>query len=182
MKNFVQFLTVLRLILSPLIFIIAIFLESYFLALILFLVASITDYFDGMLARKYNVESIEGKILDPVADKILIVFSLFTITVLMEDPWIAIMASVILSREFLVSALREFWAINQAETLAVSFLAKLKTTTQFIAISMFLIGLGLNDALTLFIASFVLFLATLITLKTGMDYILSYVNTNKSKQ
>jgi cardiolipin synthase len=85
MKNFVLGLTLLRLILSPIIFILIVFFESYWLALIFFLIAATTDYYDGLLARKYNVESKLGAILDPIADKVLVVFMIITVVVLTQN-------------------------------------------------------------------------------------------------
>lgn len=171
MKYLISFLTIFRIISSPVILIISLFFDSYFFALVLFIVASITDYLDGMLARKYKLESVFGAVLDPIADKILLVFALITITISLNNPYVAIMSSVILSREFLVTGLREYSAINNHQvSLKVSSLAKAKTTIQFISIALFLLGLSSRNALLLFIATFVLFLAVLITLKTGLEY------------
>ena len=75
MTNFINFITVARIFLAPIILIFLIF-ENYLICLLLFFLAGLTDYFDGYLARKYNAESQIGEILDPIADKILIVFIL----------------------------------------------------------------------------------------------------------
>ena len=74
MNFFIQFLTYSRILVSPIIFLFITFFDFYGWALILFVLASISDYWDGFLARKYNLESALGEVLDPIADKILITF------------------------------------------------------------------------------------------------------------
>ena len=76
MTNFINFITIARIILAPIILVFLIF-GHYLTCLILFFLAGLSDYFDGYLARKYNAESQLGEILDPIADKILVVFILF---------------------------------------------------------------------------------------------------------
>jgi len=171
MKKFVLLLTVLRIFAGPLLFLSIIILDANFLALCIFVVASISDFLDGFLARSFNVESSLGAILDPIADKILVLFALFTITVITKDPFIGGIAALILSREFWVSALREFAASNSLSDLTkVTFLAKIKTSVQFISITMFFLGFWSGNALVIFLASFMLFLAALISIKTAIDY------------
>ena len=68
MKSFVMLLTYLRILLGPVIFILSVFFEMYLSALVIFIFCSITDYFDGFLARKFNQESSLGKLLDPIAE------------------------------------------------------------------------------------------------------------------
>ena len=139
--------------------------------LFIFIVASFTDFLDGKLARSYNVESSLGATLDPIADKILVLFALFSITLVTKDPFIGAMSAIILAREFWVSALREHAAhLSIQEATKVTFLAKTKTTVQFLAIAMFFIGFGTDSALVIFLGSFMLFLALLVTLKTAIDY------------
>ena len=77
MKQFILFLTLSRLLFAPIIFIGLIVFNNFFLTFVLFLIVSITDYFDGWLARKYKLTSDFGAILDPIADKILVVSVLF---------------------------------------------------------------------------------------------------------
>jgi CDP-diacylglycerol--glycerol-3-phosphate 3-phosphatidyltransferase len=171
MKKFVLSLTLFRIFSGPMIFILSLIFDAYLLALLIFLAASFSDYLDGKFARSFNVESSLGATLDPIADKILVLFSLIAISLITQDPFVAIMSALILSREFWVSALREFSAQNSiSEATKVTFLAKAKTTIQFLAISIFLIGFEFNNALMIFLASFILFLALLITLKTAIEY------------
>ena len=74
MSTFINILTLLRIFLAAVIFLLLISPDGYLLALILFFIAGITDYFDGYLARKYNAVSQIGEVLDPIADKILVLF------------------------------------------------------------------------------------------------------------
>ena len=74
MKYFIHFLTFFRLLIGPLIFGLVLFAEQYGLALTLFMAASLSDYFEGLLARKYQLESVLGEVLDPIADKVLVLF------------------------------------------------------------------------------------------------------------
>lgn len=109
-------------------------------ALALFVLAAITDFFDGYLARLWKQESRFGAMLDPIADKAMVVIALTVITGLSSvfrpamDPWILLPATAILFREVFVSGLREFLG-DTAGTLKVTTLAKYKTTVQMVAIA-----------------------------------------------
>jgi cardiolipin synthase len=104
-------------------------------ALILFVVAAVTDYFDGYLARLWKQESKFGAMLDPIADKAMVVIALLVITGFSGmNPWILLPATIILFREVFVSGLREFLGAD-AGKLKVTKLAKYKTTAQMIAIA-----------------------------------------------
>ena len=171
MKSFVLLLTLIRIFSGPLLFFTVLFFHENLLAFLIFVIASITDYLDGKLARGYKVESSLGATLDPIADKILVLFALFTITIATKDPFVGLISSLILAREFWVSALREYATKSSMSHLTkVTFLAKTKTTIQFLAIALFLLGFYLENALLIFLASFTLFLALLISLKTALDY------------
>ena len=98
MTRFINLLTVIRILLAPIILLFLIFGE-YLLCIFLFLLAGMSDYFDGYLARKYNAESQFGEILDPVADKILVVFILIGLSVNLNSYLMAVMSSFIISRE-----------------------------------------------------------------------------------
>ena len=80
MTNFINFITIARIFLAPIILVFLIF-GNYLVCVLLFFLAGLTDYYDGYLARKYNAESELGEILDPIADKILIVFILIGLSV-----------------------------------------------------------------------------------------------------
>jgi CDP-diacylglycerol--glycerol-3-phosphate 3-phosphatidyltransferase len=178
MNNFIQFLTYFRIISGPIIFILIVISKLYGVAFILFMLASISDYWDGYLARRYQLVSVMGEVLDPIADKILIVFLLIGLTLNFESTYIGFVTAVILAREFWVAALRDMNARNNnINATKVTFVAKIKTAIQLLAIGTYLAGLFFNSVLIIFIADFILFLALLITIKTGLEYtVLSFLN------
>jgi|TARA_Y100000385_G_C12997047_1_gene595385 CDP-diacylglycerol--glycerol-3-phosphate 3-phosphatidyltransferase len=171
MNNFIQFLTYFRIISGPIIFILIVISNLYGTAFILFLFASFSDYWDGYLARKYQLVSVMGEVLDPIADKILITFVIIALAISLESSFIAFIGSIILSREFWVAALRDFNARNgNINATKVSFIAKLKTAIQLTTLGLYLYGLFLNSALLIFIADFSLLATMLITIQTGLTY------------
>ncbi len=115
MKNFIMLLTYLRIFFGPLIFILSVFFEMYLVSLIIFIICSISDFLDGYLARKFNQESSLGKLLDPIADKILLCSTILAIILITNDYFIGLMGVIILIREFWVSGLREYTAINNIQ-------------------------------------------------------------------
>ena len=164
-------LTYLRIFFGPLIFIIAVFFEMYFASLVIFVMCSFSDFLDGYLARKFNKESSLGKLLDPIADKILLCSTILSIILITNDYFIGLMGTLILIREYWVSGLREYTAVNNIQGASdVSYLAKIKTTLQFIAIGSYLFSFSYGLSLGIFISSFILFLSLLVSLKTGMTY------------
>jgi CDP-diacylglycerol--glycerol-3-phosphate 3-phosphatidyltransferase len=171
MNSFIQFLTYFRIFTAPIIFILITAFDSYGWALFLFLLASISDYWDGFLARKYKLESKVGEIIDPIADKILVMFLILALCIELSSVFIGMVGGIILAREFWVAALRDLNARQgTSESTKVTFLAKLKTSIQLLVFSFYLIGLTLNNSLILFISNFLLFLALIITLQTGLSY------------
>ena len=171
MFNLIQFLTYFRIISAPIIFLLVVVLHSYGWALTLFILASSTDYWDGYLARKYNFESVLGEVLDPIADKILITFLIIALILELSSVFVGFVGGMILIREFWVVALRDLNARQgRSSVTSVTFLAKIKTSIQFIAFSGFLLGLFLQNVLIIFIANFFLFLALIITIQTGLSY------------
>ena len=177
MKSFIMFLTYLRILLGPIIFVLSVFFNMFLTALLIFIVCSVTDFLDGFLARRFNLESALGKLLDPIADKMLLCSTIISIILISNDYFIGFMGMLILLREFWVSGLREFTAINQIKSASdVSFLAKIKTTLQFIAIGSFYYSFSIDLSLGIFLSSFVLFLSLLISIKTGMQYTKKILN------
>ena len=171
MAIFINLLTISRMASGALIFILLTRTEMYWIAFVLFFIASTTDYFDGYLARKYNHVSQIGEILDPIADKILIVFLLFALSVNLTSYYIAFVSALIITREIWVGALRDFnGRQNKSDATKVTFLAKIKTTIQLFTISTYLLGLGMNNMLVLLIADMLLFLSFIITVYTGWVY------------
>ena len=174
MPLFINVITISRIILGAVIFVLLTRTEMYWYAFILFFFASITDYFDGYLARKFNLVSQLGEILDPIADKILIVFLLFAISVNLSSYYIGFFSAVIITREIWVGALRDFNARqNNSKATKVTFIAKIKTTIQLLTISTYLLGLAMNNMLLILIADFMLFISFLVTIYTGFQYTLS---------
>ncbi len=171
MSNYLNLLTFSRIIIAVAIFLSLISPDGYLLALILFFVAGITDYFDGYLARKYNLVSQIGEILDPLADKILVVFVIIGLSINLSSFYIGFMGSIIISREIWISGLRDFNARNNmTSATAVTFLAKVKTTVQLFTISLYLLALFLDIMLMIIIADIFLLISVLITIYTGYIY------------
>ena len=183
MTTFINLLTFSRILLAVVIFILLMSPDGYFLALILFFIAGITDYFDGYLARKYNSTSQIGEILDPIADKILIVFVLFGIAINLSSYLIGFVGSIIITREIWVGALRDLNARNnKSYATKVTFLAKIKTTIQLFTLSLYLLALALNIMLLIQFAHIFLFISLFITLYTGFTYTLNSFASIDSKK
>ena len=136
MTTLINILTLSRILLAAIIFVLLISPEGYLLALVLFFLAGITDYFDGYLARKYNAVSQLGEILDPIADKILILFVLFGLAINLSSYLIGFIGAIIITREIWVGALRDLNARNgKSDVTKVTFIAKIKTTIQLFTLS-----------------------------------------------
>jgi len=171
MHNIIQSLTFFRLFSGPIIFWLVLSTNYYGLAVCVFIAAGVSDYFDGMLARKYLLESTLGEILDPIADKVLALFLIITLALHLQSLFIAFAGAMILAREFWVGALRDLNARNnKVGATKVSFQSKLKTTIQFSAFGSFLLGIYLNNYLVIFISNFLLFLSLLFAIQTGITY------------
>ena len=171
MTYFINLLTLSRIFLGGVIFFFLSRPEGYFLAFLLFFVAGATDYFDGYLARKYNLTSEIGEILDPIADKILILFVLFGLSVNLTSYFIAFMGSLIITREIWVGALRDFNARRgKLDATKVKKKKKIKTSIQLFTITIYLLGLTLSNSMLLLFGDMFLFLSLQITLYTGYIY------------
>ena len=174
-----NYLTIGRIIIVPF-FVISFYLPGFYGDIIpfaLFVVASFTDFLDGLLARMYREESKLGELLDPIADKIIVAAALI---LLVMDGTIknyeVIAAIIILTREILISGLREFLAKGRIK-LPVSNLAKLKTFLQMFSISILLTGdtgnriLNFQDYNAQTIGIIFLWFSAFLTLYTGYDYL-----------
>lgn len=149
--------------------------------------ACITDFFDGYLARAWHQQSAFGRFLDPIADKLLVAGVLFMLVGVETISGLVIFpAAIILCREILVSGLREFMAEARVG-MPVSLLAKWKTTIQMLALGFLMVGDVGPDfgfATTLEIGIWGLWIAALITLVTGYDYLragLEHISLTDSK-
>jgi CDP-diacylglycerol---glycerol-3-phosphate 3-phosphatidyltransferase len=171
MNIFIQCLTYFRIIAGPIIFLLILIPQYYGSALFILLIASASDYWDGYLARKYSLTSLLGAVLDPIADKILITFTLIALSLELGSAYVAFLGSIMLAREYWVSALRDFNAqAGNVSATSVTFLAKTKTFIQLVTFCLFLLGLYLNSAFIVFLANFFLFLALIIAMQTGLSY------------
>ena len=174
-----NYLTIGRIIIVP-VFVVSFYLPGFYGDIIpfaLFVVASFTDFLDGLLARMFKEESKFGELLDPIADKIIVAAALI---LLVMDGTIknyeVIAAIIILTREILISGLREFLAKGRIK-LPVSNLAKLKTFLQMFSISILLTGetgnkiLNFQDYNAQTIGIILLWFSAFLTLYTGYDYL-----------
>ena len=172
-------LTIGRIIIVP-IFVLTFFIPGFFGDLIpffLFVLASFTDYLDGLLARLFKEESRLGELLDPIADKIIVAAAL--ILLVMNGTiknYEVIAAIIILTREILISGLREFLA-TASVSIQVTSLSKLKTFLQMLSIAILLTGesgnklINFQDYNAQTIGIILLWLSAFLTLYTGYDYV-----------
>ena len=172
-------LTIGRIILVP-IFVITFYIPGFLGDLIpffIFILASFTDFLDGLLARLYKEESKLGELLDPIADKIMVAAAL--VLLVMNETiqhYEVVAAIIILTREILISGLREFLAKSKV-SMPVSGLAKFKTLIQMFAIAILLTGesgnaiFNFQDYNAHSIGIIMLWLSAFITLYTGYDYV-----------
>jgi CDP-diacylglycerol--glycerol-3-phosphate 3-phosphatidyltransferase len=181
MSTLINILTFSRILLAAIIFLLLTSPDGYSLALILFFLASITDYFDGYLARKYNAVSKLGEILDPIADKILILFVLFGLAINLSSYLIGFIGAIMVTREIWVGALRDLNAREgRINATKVIFIAKTKTAIQMFAMATYLLGLAVNNMLIIVIADVLISIALFVTLYTGFIYTLNTFNDENS--
>ena len=177
--KFPNYLTIGRIIIVP-VFVFAFYLPGFYgdvIPFALFVIASFTDFLDGLLARMYKEESRLGELLDPIADKIIVATAL--ILLVMNGTiknYEVIAAIIILTREILISGLREFLAGGKIK-LPVSNLARAKTFLQMFAISALLTGetgnkiVNFQDYNAQTIGIILLWLSAFLTLYTGYEYL-----------
>ncbi len=190
-------LTVCRLAVTPAVAMVFLILPrplADWIALVMFILAAVTDFLDGYLARLWKQESRFGKMLDPVADKAMVVIALLVLVALAElSVWITIPAVVIIFREILVSGLREF-AGGQSQSLSVTGAARWKTTVQMVAVAGLFLSTGmgqLQDSKTAegvagmvavatstveVVALALLWVAAIMTLTTGWGYFMKAIS------
>ena len=179
LKKIPNILTIGRIIIVPF-FVLAFYLPGFYgdlTACVLFVIASFTDFLDGMLARMMGEESKLGELLDPIADKIIVATALILLVMSGTIKHYEVIAAIIiLTREILISGLREFLARGQIK-LPVTNLAKLKTFLQMVAISLLLTGetgnkiLNFQDYNAQTIGIILLWLSAFLTLYTGYEYL-----------
>lgn len=178
-------LTLLRIVLIPVL--VLVFYLPYtwtnFAAAFIFILAAVTDWLDGWIARRYHLYSAFGAFLDPVADKLMVAVSLFLIVQDNPTMWMAIWAAVIVGREIAVSALREWMAeLGQRATVKVAALGKIKTIVQMVALSCLLYAStpgsqALADIWmgrwVFVLGDWLLAIAALLTLWSGIQYLIA---------
>jgi CDP-diacylglycerol--glycerol-3-phosphate 3-phosphatidyltransferase len=169
-------LTIFRVILIP-VFIIALMSGiipepvNRYVGVVIFCVASFTDYLDGHIARKYNLVTNFGKFMDPLADKLLVSSALICMIELGFLPaWIVI---IIISREFIITGFRLI-AAEGGLVIAASWWGKIKTVTQMLMIILVLFGVGG------IIGNILIILATVFTVISGVDYIVKNIGVLKN--
>lgn len=165
------YLTILRIFLAIIFLIFILIVEpwSRFLALIIFIIAAITDKIDGAWARKKNLVTDFGAFLDPLADKMLVNLAFLALVYLNIVPlWIF---AVILVRDFAVDGLRMSFAKKNI-TIAASFWGKIKTTFQMIALTILIFNLTANSLPLAILGNIMLYLALILTVISGMDYLI----------
>ena len=161
-------LTILRVMLVPF-FIIAFLKEMYLVALILFCLASVTDALDGQIARRNNLVTNFGKIMDPLADKILVYSALcLFLQIGIIKGWMLI---VILAREFIVAGMRTV-AASEGRVLAAGMSGKIKTVLQMVGVIVMIFGLALPEQSgILILGSFSVLASIIMTIYSGCEYV-----------
>lgn len=195
--NLANKLTMLRIILVP-VFLVFIAVKDIpyvtFIATIIFVIASVTDQLDGYIARNRNQITTFGKFMDPLADKLLVTAALISLVELKIIPaWAAV---VIIAREFAVSGLRTI-AASEGKVIAASIWGKVKTVTQIIAILLCLFRVNIESVdylytsvtqnqilnyIIMYGSKYILILAVIITIISGIDYFVknkNVINSNK---
>jgi len=142
------------------------------IASIVFLLACLTDWLDGYLARKLNQTSRFGEFLDPVADKLIVAVVLVLIVHGFTNIWLTLSAIIIISREITISALREWMAeVGQRSQVAVSYIGKIKTTFQMIALFFLLWGAPMFGINVFQVGLVLLIIAAVLTLYSMFIYL-----------
>lgn len=169
--NLANQLTMLRLLLVP-VFMVLLAMDTpttRWAAFGIFIFASLTDYFDGWIARKYNQITKFGKLMDPLADKVLVTAALVGLVELGEIPaWIVVL---ILAREFIISIFRAL-AASSGLVIAASYWAKIKTTMQMIAILLLLANNYPASLIDVPLDMITLYIAALLTVVSGAEYLI----------
>lgn len=162
-------LTLFRILMVPL-FVLVMYLpieSKYLISLIIFIVASITDFLDGNIARKYNLVTDFGKFMDPLADKLLVIAALICLIESSLVPgWVVL---IIVSRELAVSIMRAIVATD-GKVVAAGISGKIKTVSQMFAIIFLLLGAHLDNRFVINIGSVLIYIATLLTIYSGYVY------------
>jgi CDP-diacylglycerol---glycerol-3-phosphate 3-phosphatidyltransferase len=174
-SNVPNILTIFRILLIPA-FVIVFYLPGkmgHFLAAATFSLAAITDWLDGYLARNLNQTTRFGEFLDPVADKLMVAIALVLVVAYLGSAYVAIPAAVIVGREIVISALREWMAeIGKRTSVAVGFIGKIKTAVQMLAmVSLLLYHPKYYSIWLLVFGLLLLYIAAVLTLWSMVMYL-----------
>jgi CDP-diacylglycerol--glycerol-3-phosphate 3-phosphatidyltransferase len=172
--NIPNALTLLRIVLIP-VFVVLFYLPwrwSAAASAFVFALAGFTDWLDGYLARKLNQSTPLGAFLDPVADKLMVVIALVLLIEAHHSWWFSLPAMVIIGREIVISALREWMAeIGRRTSVAVSYIGKIKTTLQMVAIMGFLLITPESGAWMMITSQILIYIAAILTLWSMLIYL-----------
>ncbi|VFP86341.1 CDP-diacylglycerol--glycerol-3-phosphate 3-phosphatidyltransferase [Candidatus Erwinia haradaeae] len=163
-------ITLLRIVLIPF-FVLVFYLPfkwAHLVCALIFICAAVTDWFDGFLARRWKQTTQLGAFLDPVADKIMVVMALILIAECYHSWWITLPVSIMISREIVISALREWMAeIGRRDSVAVSWTGKAKTTVQMLAL---FVLLWYPNSIVKIVGIMALYIAAILTLWSMLQY------------
>ena len=176
--NIPNILTLIRILLVPffLVFLLVGSMQNFIIALVIFSLASFTDFLDGYIARKYNLVTKFGKLADPLADKILTISAFVALTYLkMINPWIVI---AIISREFIVSGFRMI-AASEGRVIAASYWGKLKTNFQMFTIIAILLSPYFDIISNYKIDGILAWTTLALTIISAIDYIVKNIEVLK---
>lgn len=177
--NLANKLTTFRVLCIP-IFVVFMLIESipynYYLAAIVFIVASITDLFDGKIARKYHLVTNFGKIMDPLADKMLVSAALICLTPKMIPSWVVI---IIISRELFISGFRML-AADQGIVLAAGWWGKFKTAFSMVMIIVLIVNTPLNNSVLYIIGQILIWISLALTIISMIEYVSKNFNVLKN--
>lgn len=177
--NLANKLTTFRVLCIP-IFVVFMLIESipynYYLAAIVFIIASITDLFDGKIARKYHLVTNFGKFMDPLADKMLVSAALICLTPKMIPSWVVI---IIISRELFISGFRML-AADQGIVLAAGWWGKFKTAFSMVMIIVLIVNTPLNNSVLYIIGQGLIWISLALTIISMIEYVSKNFNVLKN--
>lgn len=177
--NLANKLTTFRVLCIP-IFVVFMLIESipynYYLAAIVLIVASITDLFDGKIARKYHLVTNFGKFMDPLADKMLVSAALICLTPKMIPSWVVI---IIISRELFISGFRML-AADQGIVLAAGWWGKFKTAFSMVMIIVLIVNTPLNNSVLYIIGQILIWISLALTIISMIEYVSKNFNVLKN--
>ena len=177
--NLANKLTTFRVLCIP-IFVVFMLIESipynYYLAAIVFIIASITDLFDGKIARKYHLVTNFGKFMDPLADKMLVSAALICLTPKMIPSWVVI---IIISRELFISGFRML-AADQGIVLAAGWWGKFKTAFSMVMIIVLIVNTPLKNSVLYIIGQVLIWISLALTIISMIEYVSKNFNVLKN--